>query len=177
MIANVQQTVIYQGAAQDQGAAQGAQPVSDVSQINPNQYYAIVEVQSGKSLDVRGGPSAVGVHAAIQQWAFAGADNQVWRLAPAGNGYYGIFSKDTDLCLDVPWGSMDNSVPMQLYPFGNGDNQLWTLLSTGQGTFLIVGKRSGKCLNVAGASMDNGADVVQYDCDNSGNEQWWLIPL
>jgi glucosylceramidase len=145
--------------------------------VDGQQYYAIVGVESGKALDVRGGPSAVAVHAAIQQWDFAGADNQVWRLEPTGDGSFEIFSKDTDLLLDVPWGSMDNSTPIQLYPAAGGDNERWSLISTGEGSFVILGKNSGKCLNVASGSVDNGAGIVQYDCANAANQKWYLIPL
>jgi hypothetical protein len=176
-VTNVQQEFINQEPSTYQAPDPGPQSSPDAPQPAPVQYYEIVSVQSGKGLAVQGGPDAVQVHSAIQQRQFAGTDDQIWRLVPTGDGYFEIFSKDTDLCLDVPWGSLENSQRIQLCNVLGGDNQRWSIVPAGNGSVLIVGKRSGKCLNVAWGSMDNGADIVQYNCDYSPNEKWILIPL
>ena len=93
-------------------------------------YWVIRNNYSGKVLDAAVGTGIDGGNngANIQQWAYHGGDNQKWTLQMAGDGYFYIRSKlDTNLVLDLLYGSTDNGTNIQLCSFHGGDNQQWYL--------------------------------------------------
>ena len=93
-------------------------------------YWVIRNNYSGKVLDAAVGTGIDGGNngANIQQWAYHGGDNQKWTLQMAGDGYFYIRSKlDTNLVLDLLYGSTDNGTNIQLCSFHGGENQQWYL--------------------------------------------------
>ena len=93
-------------------------------------YWVIRNNATGKVLDAAIGTGIDGGNngANIQQWAYHGGDNQKWTLQMAGDGYFYIRSKlDTNLVLDLLYGSTDNGANIQLCSFHGGDNQQWYL--------------------------------------------------
>ena len=93
-------------------------------------YWVIRNNATGKVLDAAIGTGIDGGNngANIQQWAYHGGDNQKWTLQMAGDGYFYIRSKlDTNLVLDLLYGSTDNGTNIQLCSFHGGDNQQWYL--------------------------------------------------
>ena len=93
-------------------------------------YWVIRNNYSGKVLDAAVGTGIDGGNngANIQQWTYHGGDNQKWTLQMAGDGYFYIRSKlDTNLVLDLLYGSTDNGTNIQLCSFHGGDNQRWYL--------------------------------------------------
>ena len=93
-------------------------------------YWVIRNNYSGKVLDAAVGTGIDGGNngANIQQWTYHGGDNQKWTLQMAGDGYFYIRSKlDTNLVLDLLYGSTDNGTNIQLCSFHGGENQQWYL--------------------------------------------------
>ena len=93
-------------------------------------YWVIRNNTTGKVLDVAIGTGIDGGNngANIQQWAYHGGDNQKWTLQMAGDGYFYIRSKlDTNLVLDLLYGSTDNGTNLQLCNYHGGENQQWYL--------------------------------------------------
>ena len=93
-------------------------------------YWVIRNNATGKVLDAATGTGIDGGNngANIQQWAYHGGDNQKWTLQMAGDGYFYIRSKlDTNLVLDLLYGSTDNGTNLQLCNYHGGDNQQWYL--------------------------------------------------
>ncbi|MFP2910061.1 RICIN domain-containing protein [Pyxidicoccus sp. 3LFB2] len=75
-------------------------------------------------------------------------------------------------CLDVPAGSRDNKVEVQLYSCNGGDNQQWAFIQTDSyyGWGMIRNLYSGKCLDVRGALTGGGVVVQQYTCGTGDNQ-------
>ena len=93
-------------------------------------YWVIRNNATGKVLDAAIGTGIDGGNngANIQQWAYHGGDNQKWTLKMAGDGYFYIRSKlDTNLVLDLLYGSTDNGTNLQLCNYHGGENQQWYL--------------------------------------------------
>ena len=93
-------------------------------------YWVIRNNATGKVLDaaIGTGIDSGNNGANIQQWAYHGGDNQKWTLQMAGDGYFYIRSKlDTNLVLDLLYGSTDNGTNLQLCNYHGGDNQQWYL--------------------------------------------------
>ncbi len=90
-------------------------------------YYSIINVNSGKSLDVTGGPGATGDGVNIQQWSYVGGTNQQWQIIDVGGGYYRIMARHSGKCVDVDGGSgaTGDGVNVHQWSYAGGTNQQW----------------------------------------------------
>jgi hypothetical protein len=118
--------------------------------------------QGDKCLDVRGGGTVE--HTPVQIWdCQSGNPNQEWVF---DNGaLIGIGGQ----CLDVPDGSVDNGVPMQMFPCHGGPNQRWTVSG---GHIITLGR---KCLDVREGRTFNGNFVQTWDCQPGNPRQQFTI--
>jgi len=85
-------------------------------------------------------------------------------------------------CLNVPHGSLDNSVGLIQYTCtAAGTNDRWRTVPMGDGSYQIVGIQSGKCLNVPQASTADSVQVIQYTCTaataTTKNDRWKPEPV
>jgi hypothetical protein len=143
----------------------------------PTSWVRIVSKNSGKCLDMVGGPGATWATDPAQQWACLGQDNQSFQFSPVTGGYE-ITVKSSGLQLDVSGGpgATQNGVRIIQYPFWGGTNEIWQLFPTSDGYVNIVPKNSGSCLDVRGISTQNGAAVQQWTCWGGDNQKWKLVP-
>ncbi|MCB0068768.1 MAG: RICIN domain-containing protein [Caldilineaceae bacterium] len=132
----------------------------------------IINRHSGKALDVV--KWDLNDHAALQQYAAHGGDNQRWALRPDGEGCYQLMAMHSGKCLDVAASSQADGAAVQLYSGHSGGNQKWSLIPDSQGYFEIVAKHSGKCLEVAGWGTADRAPVQQYARHGGANQKWRL---
>ncbi len=114
---------------------------SDWPEVAPNQqweqlqlangFYLIVNLNSGKALDVSGGSVEPG--APIIQHQVHGGYNQQWRridvLHKLGTPpIYRYISRHSNMALDVAGGSMEDQAPIIQYLDHGGYNQQWEVL-------------------------------------------------
>lgn len=142
--------------------------------VDPSAYYEFIVKSSGKALDV---PGASVNPIALIQWTINNGYNQQWKFVPVGSGYYKIFSRNSNLVLDISGNSTNNGGVLIQYSDNNGDNQKWRLDANGDGTYKIVNKNSGLVLDVAGASTQNGAQVFQWTSHGGNNQRWSLVKV
>lgn len=64
-------------------------------------YAGVVNVSSGKCLDVYGGTGAIGDGVRITQWTCHSGTNQQWRLQDAGGGRFQLIARHSNKCLTV----------------------------------------------------------------------------
>jgi hypothetical protein len=141
-------------------------------------YYKIINKNSGKCLDVSGSSTADGAN--VQQWEYVGGDHQKWKLEAVGDGYHKICAKHSGKCLSIEdGGTYDGANVVQKPYYGYDTDQNWRLehVSDSGGNYKIINNRSSKCLNVSDNSTANGANVWQWDWWNKGNQKWKLVPV
>ncbi|KOG36672.1 MULTISPECIES: RICIN domain-containing protein [Streptomyces] len=134
-------------------------------------HHTLVNVASGKLLDVTGASTAdgapVGVHqpttGANQSWTFPSTAPDVWKS---------LAFRHSSKCLDVSGaGSADGAAVVQ-YGCNSGTNQQWSLRPASAGYVSVVARHSGKCLDVSNLSTADGAEVFQYACNGGRNQEW-----
>lgn len=149
------------------GAANCTAPVVD------GQLYSVVNVETGKALDVAAGSTQAG--AALQQWGYAGGAHQQFRVRSAGDGYWTIQGRQSALPLDVSGASQNEGARIIQWQATGGTNQQWLLKKSATGGYNIVARHSGKSVSVAdGAS---GAPVHQASDTGSGRQRWFFNPV
>jgi len=139
-----------------------------VPQLNTN--YKIVAKHSGKVLDVTDASTANG--AKVQQWEYAGGNNQKWYLKDAGNGYYNIINVNSGKALDVTDASTTDGGSVQQWALSGvgGTNQQWQVVAVSGGYYKLINRNSSKALDIANVSTANGAVVQQWTYTGSDNQ-------
>ncbi len=143
----------------------------------PTGYVNVVSKNSGKCLDITGGPSATANGILVQQWTCLNGTNQAFEFIPVTGGYT-ITAQSSQKQLDVRGGqgAVSNGTPIQQWAYWGGRNEIFSVTSTSDGYYTISPLSSRLCLNVSGNSQQNGAQIIQYSCVATDNEKWSFIP-
>ena len=135
--------------------------------------YEIVNVNSGKALDVRNGVAEN--NAIAQQYSRNNSQAQRWFIRDSGAGYY-LQSALGNWVLDLSGGNTANGAAIRLYTPNGTASQLFVVSSSdvniATGVSMIITSVANKKLvtDVTGASTANGARV-QLDSSNNTNAQ------
>ena len=127
--------------------------------------FEIQSVSSGQALDVSGGSTDNG--AAIIEWPYSGASNQMWNFIPTSNGYYQIKNAFSALDLNVTGASKASGVPIVQWPFGADGNDQWKPVRNADGSYVFYNRSSGLALDIPATvtppSANGAAQLVQLD--------------
>jgi hypothetical protein len=111
----------------------------------------------------------------IQQWEYAGGNNQKFQFTHLGDGTYKISVVESGKVVDVDGISKNEGANVFQWDYFGTFNQQFVMQSTGDGYYKIIPKHSGKVVEVENASLDNGANVRQWGNNNQTCGQWKLI--
>jgi hypothetical protein len=160
----------------------------------PNSNFELVNVNSGKCLDVQGG--GLGNNVNILQWQCNGGANQRWYAGysmPGGPGGPGIpppppppgigppgprqftgmiLNVGSRKCVDVYGDSRRPGANVQQYACNGGTNQKWVFIAVGRNEYVIQSVNSGMVMEVAGGRRDNGGNVQQYTWNGGAKQRW-----
>ncbi|WP_435318027.1 RICIN domain-containing protein [Haloarchaeobius sp. TZWSO28] len=145
--------------------------------------YAIVNVNSGKVLDIDGTSSDDGTN--VLQWSWADASWQKWHIDYVGDGEYKIRNDYTNKVVDVEdtfdwFDDYDNDLngtTVHQWGWHGGDSQRWYFHDLGNDEYRIRNANSNKVLDVEDYSTSTGGDVQQYDWHGDANQRWRLVKL
>ena len=137
--------------------------------------YEIVNVNSGKALDVRNGVAEN--NAVVQQYSRNNSQAQRWFIRDSGAGYY-LQSALGNWVLDLSGGSTANGAAIRLYTPNGTTSQLFVVSSSdvniATGVSMIITSVANKKLvtDVTGASTANGARVQLYSSNNTNAQKY-----
>lgn len=137
--------------------------------------YEIVNVNSGKALDVRNGVAEN--NAIVQQYSRNNFQAQRWFIRDSGAGYY-LQSALGNWVLDLSGGNTANGAAIRLYTPNGTASQLFIVSSSdvniATGVSMIITSVANKKLvtDVAGASTANGARVQLYSSNNTNAQKY-----
>ncbi|GIM93675.1 serine/threonine protein kinase [Paractinoplanes toevensis] len=132
--------------------------------IDPATWFRLVNLNSGKCVDVRGDDPAD--HAPVQQLTCGTTKGQHFRLIPTGDGNVRIASRlDSLKSLDVTDQAPNDGATIQLWPY-NGRQQ-WRAVPDSNGSVHFVNEFSDKCLDVPSGSTGDGVQLDQFSCNGT----------
>jgi len=141
--------------------------------------FELVAENSGKCMDVRGGPNATANGSVIQQWGCWNGPNQQWYFTAVGNGRYEVTARNSGKCLDVTGGpnAKANGTRLQIWGCWGGANQLWSPEFTpfpNKQTLLMPASSTGSCADVTGGpgAVANGIPLQIWGCWGGSNQLW-----
>lgn len=144
-----------------------SQPPSDG--IVSGKIYKLVNVGSGKALDVNAAGTSDGTN--VQIWDDNGTGAQQWVITDVGGGLYKVINVNSNKGLDVAGTASGSNV--QIWSYGAGANQKWKIVKVGS-AYKLIASHNGKALDVASAGTENGTNVQIWD-DNGSNAQNWNL--
>ena len=154
-------------------AALGAAPEARAATVDTAAWYALVNHNSGKALDVSGASTADG--AKVIQWPVSNANNQQWQFVDSGNGYYRLKSRNSGKVLDDYQLATAEGSPIVQWTDNNGTNQQFQLADSTGGYVRLINRNSNKAVDVQGGSTADGAAIVQTTDQDSASQQWQLV--
>ncbi|WP_270548004.1 RICIN domain-containing protein [Bifidobacterium pseudocatenulatum] len=137
--------------------------------------YEIVNVNSGKALDVRNGVAEN--NAIVQQYSRNNSQAQRWFIRDSGVGYY-LQSALGNWVLDLSGGNTVDSAAIRLYAPNGTASQLFVVSSSDvsitTGVSMIITSVANKKLvtDVTSASTANGARVQLYSSNNTNAQKY-----
>ena len=137
--------------------------------------YEIVNVNSGKALDVRNGVAEN--NAIVQQYSRNNSQAQRWFIRDSGAGYY-LQSALGNWVLDLSGGNTANGAAIRLYTPNGTASQLFVVSSSdiniATGVSMIITSVANKKLvtDVTSASTANGARVQLYSSNNTDAQKY-----
>ena len=137
--------------------------------------YEIVNVNSGKALDVCNGVAEN--NAIVQQYSRNNSQAQRWFIRDSGAGYY-LQSALGNWVLDLSSGNTANGAAIRLYTPNGTASQLFVVSSSdvniATGVSMIITSVTNKKLvtDVTGASTANGARVQLYSSNNTNAQKY-----
>ncbi len=137
--------------------------------------YEIVNVNSGKALDVRNGVAEN--NAIVQQYSRNNSQAQRWFIRDSGAGYY-LQSALGNWVLDLSGGNTANGAAIRLYVPNGTASQLFVVSSSdvniATGVSMIITSVANKKLvtDVTSASTANGARVQLYSSNNTNAQKY-----
>ncbi len=152
-----------------------AAPAQAAITVDSNTWYAVVNVNSGKALDLYNWVTTDGGE--FRQWTRHDGANQQFQLVSSGNGYYRLKNRHSGKVVDVWNFSKADGAAVNQFSDGNGANQQWQLVGADNGAVRFINRNSGKALEVANASTADGGDITQYSDYAGRNQTWALVPV
>ncbi|SHJ75285.1 RICIN domain-containing protein, partial [Parasporobacterium paucivorans] len=146
-----------------------------------NDYSGIYNIRSKNSslvMDVYGGGTVEGTN--IIQWGYHGRENQQWRFASLGNGYYKITSVlNPSFSLDVYGGGTNLGNRVIQWTYHGGTNQQWKIIENADGSCSLMSRLAVEngtryVLDVYGGGTVEGVNVIQWSGNNGDNQKWYL---
>ncbi|SDY26303.1 Pectate lyase [Evansella caseinilytica] len=150
-----------------------AASAAETASFNENSYYHLLNVNSGKYLEVENAVTENGGN--VRQWENTNCQCQEWRINQNSDGFYEIVNRNSGKALDVYARSTENGGNIVQWDRNGGSNQQWRLVQSGS-SYKLVSRHSGKAVEVYEHSQANGGNVVQWDDLGNPNQLWNIVP-
>lgn len=138
--------------------------------------YSLVNLESGKSLDVRYASTSNGTN--IQTYEYNGSKAQQFifeAVSPVAGGTYVIHSKSNyGQAVDVKFASTESGANVWSYEANGSGAQKWNITANGDGSYRIENAPSKKVLDVANGNAAEGNNVQQYTWNGSAAQKWYI---
>lgn len=138
--------------------------------------YSFVNLESGKSLDVRYASTSNGTN--IQTYEYNGSKAQQFifeTVSPVAGGTYVIHPKSNyGQAVDVKFASTESGANVWSYEANGSGAQKWNITANGDGSYRIENAPSKKVLDVANGNAAEGNNVQQYAWNGSAAQKWYI---
>lgn len=134
--------------------------------------YNLVNVSSGKALDVWNLGTANGTNVAI--YTFNNNAAQKWTIIKNTDGTYKLINPNSGKALDVYQFGTQNGTNVAIWTDFNNAAQKWDIIKNSDGSYRLINPNSNKALDAAG--INNGDNVQIWEYSGNSNQHWNIVP-
>ena len=145
-------------------------PDIDCMTITGSGYVSIINVNSGKYLDVYQDSQAN--NAGIVQFTSNSQADQEWSLQNASGGYVKIINRNSGKLLNIPGSTTTQGTQLIQYQDDNNSNSQWEIGSLTNDAFTITSRYDSQVVDVYSLSKADNAQVIQWPSNGGANQQW-----
>ncbi|MBE1491719.1 pectate lyase [Plantactinospora soyae] len=149
-------------------------PAAQAATITPGAWYNIINVHSGKAIEVSGGSTADA--ATVVQQTVGSGQNQQFRFESAGTGWWRIVARHSGKAIDLWEWNTAGGAEFRQWPITSGVNQQFSVQNIGD-NIQLINRHSGLALEVWEWSTANGARISQFDDLDGANQQWRIVQV
>ncbi|MFF4158871.1 RICIN domain-containing protein [Streptomyces sp. NPDC001678] len=165
-------------------ALAGSVTTAHADQVTPSAADAPTAVQlqvehSGQCLTIAKGSLRNGANA-MQAKCADDLDNQLFDLAPVGDGTFEVRAKHSGKCLEVEDSGTKAGANAQQWWCVNAPQQRWRLVMVDFTKDLYEIRpthTADRCLDIKGGSLDENANAQQWYCNGTTAQQWRIKPV
>lgn len=166
---------IPNGACGNNGPGPGQGPTPGPANIVSGAVYTLINLNSGKALDVAGAAKADGTP--VQIWDDNGTQAQQWQINSNGDGTYSLINVNSNKALDVKAAGVAPGTKVQIWTQNGTGAQKWTFNANNDGTVTLINSNSKDALDVAAAGTADGTLIQIWTPNGTGAQKWTLRPV
>ncbi|MFD9796610.1 RICIN domain-containing protein [Streptomyces sp. NPDC059070] len=143
---------------------------------------AVVQLQaahSGQCLTIEKASLRNGA-GAVQSTCADGADNQLFEMAPTGDGTLEVRPAHSGKCLEVENSATNGGSTIQQWWCSGGGNMRWRpfLVDVAKDLYELrpAHTTAPRCLDIKNGATTDGANAQLYYCNGSAAQQWQIKP-
>ncbi len=147
--------------------------------LDPDAWYSITAMHSGKALEIEGGIDGKANGLALQQNEPTGAANQLFQFRQVQSGFFQITVKHSGKVLEIRDNSLKDHASIQQNEFNGKDCQLFTLVKETSGNYRIIARSTGYGFDVLGGVKATGDNipVVVYPATGATNQTFRIVEV
>ncbi|WP_152570612.1 RICIN domain-containing protein [Paenibacillus tyrfis] len=143
--------------------------------VEPGAVYKLINVNSGKALDVYAAGTADGTN--VQIYTDNNTPAQRWQVIRNADGSYRLTNPQSGKSLDVADAGTADGTNVQIWSSNESVAQKWNIVDYGDGSFKLINTGSGKALDVSSAGTADGTNVQIWSDNNTSAQKWRMIKL
>ena len=137
--------------------------------------YNLINVNSGKYLDVQGWGTADGTN--VQIWGNADNGARRWTIYQNNDGTFKLINPNSGKSLDVSGAGTADGTNVQIWTDNGTGAQRWWLDLNTDGSYTLVNRTADKALDVSGGGTTDGTNVQIWTKNGTGAQKWWIVPV
>ncbi|MCM3703148.1 RICIN domain-containing protein [Paenibacillus macerans] len=141
--------------------------------IVSGQVYKLINVNSGKALDVEG--SGTSNYTNVIIYTDNGTGAQRWRIIANSDGTYKLINTNSNKALDVYSSGTDDYTNVDIYDDNGTGAQKWNIIANGDGSYKLINPNSNMALDVYAAGTADYTNVDIYTDNGTGAQKWNII--
>ncbi|WP_238884045.1 RICIN domain-containing protein [Clostridium sp. YIM B02551] len=152
-----------------------AHPLKTSAAVVSGQTYKLINVGSGKALDVYAAGTTN--YTNVDIYTDNGTGAQQWRIVQNSDGTYKLINVNSNKALDVYAAGNADYTNVDIYDDNNTGAQKWNIIQNSDGSYKLINTNSWKALDVYADGNADYTNVDIYTDNGTAAQKWNIVPV